>query len=345
MLGVGRGDEVLVPTLTFAATANAVTYVGARPVFLDSERATWNVDPALLEEELADPARDGTCAARRGDRRRPLRPVRDYEPILASCAEYGVPVDRGRRRGARRHLSRASPPGRFGALDVFSFNGNKIITTSGGGMLAGDDPAVIERARHLARRRAIRRRTTSTRDRVQLPDEQPARRARSRPARGSAGEGGAATCDQRRVPRPPSPTFPGIGFLPDAPDGEPTNWLTVVMLDDLDAGRGRHLESLDIEARPAWKPMHLQPVFADCEMRGGRWPRRSSAAGSACRADRAWPTPTSRAWSRACWRSCLAEEPRSVCDAWCEPGDGLGVARRAQKRLPTLREVPCRRVH
>lgn len=267
LLGVEAGDDVLVPSLTFGATANAVAYVGARPVFLDSEWVTWNVDPAMVEEELATRARDG--------RAQPAAVIvvdlygqcASYEPILASCAEYGVPVieDAAEALGA---TYRGRPAGSFGALNVFSFNGNKIITTSGGGMLAGDDAALIERTRHLS---------TQARDpaphyehseigfnyrmsnllaalgRAQL-ERLPAKVARRRAINAAY--------------RAAFAELPGIGFLPNAPDGEPTNWLTVVTLDDPTPVR-EHLEALDIEARPAWKPMHLQPVFADCEMRGG----------------------------------------------------------------------------
>jgi dTDP-4-amino-4,6-dideoxygalactose transaminase len=267
LLGVGAGDDVLVPSLTFAATANAVTYVGARPVFLDSEWATWNLDPALVEEELAARARDG--------RAQPAAVIvvdlygqcASYEPLLASCAAHGVPVieDAAEALGA---TYRSRPAGSFGALNVFSFNGNKIITTSGGGMLAGDDAAAVERARHL-----------STQARDPAPHYEHSeigfnyRMSNLLAALGRAQlEGLPAKVVRRRevnaAYRDALADVPGIGFLPNAPDGEPTNWLTVVTLDDPTPVR-EHLESLDIEARPAWKPMHLQPVFAECEMRGG----------------------------------------------------------------------------
>jgi pyridoxal phosphate-dependent aminotransferase EpsN len=267
LLGVGAGDDVLVPSLTFAATANAVAYVGARPVFLDSEWATWNIDPALVDEELEVRARAG--------RPQPAAVIvvdlygqcASWDQILEVCGRHGVPVieDAAEALGA---TYRGRAAGSFGALNVFSFNGNKIITTSGGGMLAGNDAALVERARHLS---------TQARDpaphyehteigfnyrmsnllaalgRAQL-EGLPAKVARRRKV--NAGYRAAFADDA------------GIDFLPNAPDGEPTNWLTVITLDDPTPVR-EHLEALDIEARPAWKPMHLQPVFADCEMRGG----------------------------------------------------------------------------
>jgi dTDP-4-amino-4,6-dideoxygalactose transaminase len=267
LLGVGAGDDVLVPSLTFAATANAVAYVGARPVFLDSEWETWNLDPALLEEELDARARAG--------RPQPAAAIvvdlygqcASWDPILAACARHGVPVieDAAEALGA---TYRGRAAGSFGALNVFSFNGNKIITTSGGGMLAGDDPAVIARARHL-----------STQARDPAPHYEHSeigfnyRMSNLLAALGRAQlEGLPAKVARRREVnaryRAAFAEHPGIGFLPNAPDGEPTNWLTVITLDDPTPVR-EHLESLDIEARPAWKPMHLQPVFADCQMRGG----------------------------------------------------------------------------
>ena len=267
LLGVGPGDDVLVPSLTFVASANAVAYVGARPVFLDSDRATWNVDPGLVEDELAARSRAG--------REQPAALIgvdlygqcADWDPILASCAAYGVPVieDAAEALGA---TYRGRPAGSFGALNVFSFNGNKIITTSGGGMLTADDPAAIERVRHL-----------STQAREPAPHYEHTeigfnyRMSNLLAAVGRAQlEGLPAKVRRRREIkaryREAFAGVDGIGFMPDAATGQPTNWLTVVTVADPTAVR-LHLESLDIEARPAWKPMHLQPLFADCERRGG----------------------------------------------------------------------------
>ncbi len=148
LLDVGAGDEVWTSTLTFAATANAIRYVGATPVFIDSERESWNMDPDLLSEALRKAAATGSlpkavivvdlygqCA--------------DYERILAACNEYEVPVveDAAEALGA---TYRGSPAGSFGVMSTLSFNGNKIITTSGGGALLADDPELVARARNLA---------------------------------------------------------------------------------------------------------------------------------------------------------------------------------------------------
>jgi dTDP-4-amino-4,6-dideoxygalactose transaminase len=273
LLGVGPDDDVLVPSLTFVASANAVTYVGARPVFVDSERESWNLDPVLVEEELATRAAEG--------RPQPAAVLTvdlygqcaDWDPILASCERYGVPIieDAAEALGA---TYRGRPAGSFGALGVFSFNGNKIITTSGGGMLVSDSPGLIERARHL-----------STQARDPAPHYEHSeigfnyRMSNLLAALGRGQlEGLPAKVARRRAVnaryRAAFADVAGIGFLPDAGFGEPTNWLTVITVDEETFGASptrirEHLESLDMEARPAWKPMHLQPVFADCEMRGG----------------------------------------------------------------------------
>jgi dTDP-4-amino-4,6-dideoxygalactose transaminase len=273
LLGVGPGDDVLVPSLTFVASANAVTYVGARPVFVDSERESWNLDPVLVEEELATRAEEGRSQPAAVLAVDLYGQCADWDPILASCERYGVPIieDAAEALGA---TYRGRPAGSFGALGVFSFNGNKIITTSGGGMLVGDSPGLIERARHL-----------STQARDPAPHYEHSeigfnyRMSNLLAALGRGQlEGLPAKVARRRAInaryRAAFAGVAGIGFLPNAGFGEPTDWLTVITVDEGTFGASptrirEHLESLDMEARPAWKPMHLQPVFADCEMRGG----------------------------------------------------------------------------
>ncbi len=161
VLGVGAGDEVWLSTLTFAATANAVAYVGATPVFVDSDEATWNLDPALLAEELA-------AAARRGKLPRALIVVDLYgqcaelEPIVAACRQHGVAVieDAAEALGA---TYQGRPAGSFGDLSILSFNGNKIITTSGGGALLGHDRKLLDAPATWRPRPGPRCATTSTR--------------------------------------------------------------------------------------------------------------------------------------------------------------------------------------
>src|SRR5262249_54339184 len=148
ILSVGPGDRVISSSLTFVASANAVAYVGAEPIFIDSDRTTWNMDPELLREELTESARKG----------RPPKAVvgvdiygqcADYDPILAMCAEFGIPVieDAAEALGAKYHGRMA---GSFGVMSALSFNGNKIITTSGGGALASASRSFVDQARYLS---------------------------------------------------------------------------------------------------------------------------------------------------------------------------------------------------
>ena len=272
LLGVGSGDEVIVSSLTFAATANPVCYLGARPTFIDSERRSWNMDPALLEEELEYRAKRG---------RLPKAVVvvdlygqcADFDPILSACARYDVPVveDAAEALGA---TYRGGAAGTFGTLGVFSFNGNKIITTGGGGMLVSEREDLVERARFLA---------TQARD--PAPHYQHSTigyNYRMSNLLAAVGRGQLRALDQRIEARRANNAFyrkaladsPGIEFMPEASYGRSNCWLTCLTVDpDLfGADRERirvHLESLDIEARPVWKPMHLQPVFKECRVVGG----------------------------------------------------------------------------
>jgi dTDP-4-amino-4,6-dideoxygalactose transaminase len=272
LLGVGRGDEVIVPTLTFAATANAVNYVGASPVFIDSERATWNMDPRLLEKELKACAKKG---------RLPKAAIvvdiygqcADYRPIQKVCREFGVPIieDAAEALGA---TYRGRAAGTFGALGCYSFNGNKIITTSGGGMLTTDDPRLAQRARFLS---------TQARDPApHYEHSQIGYNYRMSNLLAAVGRGQLRVLDLRVQQRRANCDFyrqaltdaPGIAFMPEHPRGCPTRWLTCITVDPDAFGADREdirlaLEKENIESRPAWKPMHMQSVFADCRIRGG----------------------------------------------------------------------------
>jgi dTDP-4-amino-4,6-dideoxygalactose transaminase len=272
VLDVGHGDEVLCPTLTFSATANAITYVGARPVFIDCEAASWNVDPGLLAEELR------ACGAR-GNLPHAVVVVdlygqcADHDPILSACAEYGIPVveDAAEALGAT-YGGRAA--GNFGVLGAFSFNGNKIITTSGGGMLVANDEAVVTRAKFLA---------TQARD--PAPHYQHSTigyNYRMSNVLAAIGRGQLRVLDERIASRRRNfetykgllGDLPGIEFMPEAPRSHSTRWLTCLTIDPGAFGATREdvrlaLEVENIEARPVWKPMHLQPVFEGCRTRGG----------------------------------------------------------------------------
>lgn len=272
-LGVGPGDEVLVSDLTFSASVNPIVYLGARPVLVDSERRSWNIDPALLAETLDRKARAGKLP-------KAVLPVHlygqaaDLEPIMAACARHGVPVleDAAEALGA---TYRGRSPGAFGRAGAFSFNGNKIITTSGGGMLVSDDEALIAHARKLA---------TQARD--PAPHYQHSEigyNYRLSNVLAAIGRGQLTVLEERVEARRRNAAWyerrlgalPGIALQPEAPWGRHTRWLSVITVDPARAGTDREairlaLEAENIEARPVWKPMHLQPVFSGCEIVGGK---------------------------------------------------------------------------
>jgi len=272
VLGVGRGDDVVTSTMTFAATANAITYVGATPVFVDVARRTWTLDPDLLEEELADRARSG---------RRQVAAVLsvdlygqccDYDRIEAICQRYDVPLieDAAEALGAT-HGSQSA--GAFGECAIFSFNGNKIITTSGGGMLVSHRRELIDQARHL-----------STQARDAAPHYQHSTigyNYRLSNLLAAVGRGQLQTLENKVTRRRivnriywRGLDLPGVEFMPEAPYGAPNCWLTCVTIDPAQFDADREdvrlaLEEHNIESRPLWKPMHMQPVFKACGMRGG----------------------------------------------------------------------------
>jgi len=272
LLGVGPGDEVVTSTLTFAATANPIVYRGATPVFIDSTPESWNMDPELLAEEL-------DACARRGKLPKAVVAVdlygqcADYDRIGAACLKHGVPLveDAAEALGASY---RGKAAGSFGALSILSFNGNKIITTSGGGMLLSDRKDWIERARFLA---------TQARD--PAPHYQHSTvgyNYRLSNLLAAVGRGQLRVLDERVAARRAHNAFyrealgrlPGVGFMPEAGHGRMNAWLTCVTIDPVAFGADREavrlrLEKEDIEARPVWKPMHLQPVFSACRTRGG----------------------------------------------------------------------------
>jgi dTDP-4-amino-4,6-dideoxygalactose transaminase len=303
-----RANEVLCSTFTFAASANAITYEGAVPVFVDCDSTSWNMDPGLLHEEL------DRCAAH-GKLPRAVIVVdlygqcADYDPIMAACAEYGVPVIEDAaealgatywggaearatvkaEKGVNPAVSTSSfvcvrSAGSFGAAAAFSFNGNKVITTSGGGMLVSHDRSVTDKARFLA---------TQAKD--PAPHYQHSEigfNYRMSNVLAAIGRGQLTVLAKHVAAhrrnfehyRRALSDLPGIGFMPEAPFGCCTRWLTCLTIDPKDFGATREdvrlaLEADNIESRPLWKPMHLQPVFEACRVRGGAVSERLFANG------------------------------------------------------------------
>ena len=272
LLGVGPGDEVFCSTLTFAATANPVRYLGAEPVFIDSDRATWNMDPELLAFALRDKAAKGKLP-------KAIIVVdvygqsADMDPILAAAGEYGVPVLEDA-AGALGATYKGRPSGSFGEVGVFSFNGNKIITTSGGGMLVSRDPENVEKARFWS---------MQARDAgVAYEHSEMGYNYRLSNILAGVGRGQLEVLDlrveQRRAIfgryRQAFRQTPGIEAMPEAGYGCGNRWLSCFLINQQEFGCDRdeliaRLGAANIETRPVWKPLPLQVLFSGCEFYGG----------------------------------------------------------------------------
>ncbi|MGC6423880.1 MAG: DegT/DnrJ/EryC1/StrS family aminotransferase [Lentimonas sp.] len=268
VLGVGSGDRVVCPTFTFAASANPVCYLGAEPVFVDSEESSWNMDPDLLERALQQEQNVkaviivhlyGQCAR--------------MDEIVAVCRRHNVPIveDAAEALGA---TYRGKAAGSFGDLAFFSFNGNKIITTSAGGMLLSSNEEWIEQAHYLA---------TQAREPV-LHYEHRAVGYNYRMSNvlAALGRGQLADLPRRIAARKAHfeayskslSAFQGVVMMPIQDSDSNNYWLSCLTVDSLNAGISRDdilmaLAEEDIEARPVWKPLHLQPVFSDKKIHGG----------------------------------------------------------------------------
>lgn len=267
LLGIQRGDEVICSSFTFSASCNPIVYQGAEPVFVDSESETWNMDPKLLGEAIEDRLR------KTGKKPKAVILVHLYgmpakiDEILAVCNHYEIPLieDAAEALGSR-YNERLT--GTFGLMGVFSFNGNKIITTSGGGALIAQDATFLERARYL-----------STQARDPAPHYQHSAigyNYRLSNVAAGIGRGQLMVLDdwvrRRRenfayYERELS-SIPGITFLKEPDNCYANRWLTTVLIDEKVSGVKREdvriaLDRKNIESRPLWKPMHRQPVFED----------------------------------------------------------------------------------
>lgn len=268
LLGVKSGDEVICQSMTFSASANPIAYLGAKPVFIDSEEDSWNMCPVFLEEAV-------TSGMRKGKKPRAIIVVHLYgmpakmPEILAIAEKYDIPVieDAAEALGSSIQGKKC---GTFGKINILSFNGNKIITTSGGGALVSHDEELVKKSRFLA---------TQARDNA--PHYQHSEIGYNyRMSNICAGIGrGQMEVITKRVNQRRSNfeyykeqlnTIPGISFL-EEPDGFYSNrWLSTILIDPQTTPNNKSqedvrlsLEKLNIECRPLWKPMHLQPVFAE----------------------------------------------------------------------------------
>lgn len=272
LAGVTVGDEVLASTFTFSASVNPIVYLGGRPAFIDSDIASWNMNAALLHETLQSRAKAG---------RLPKAVIvvhlygqtADMSPILEACQHYGVALieDAAEALGA---TYKGKSAGTFGKLAVFSFNGNKIITTSGGGMLVSDDAALIAHARKLA--------TQAREPAPHYEHTEIGYNYRMSNVLAGIGRGQLQVLPDRIAARRRNfsryvqslGNLPGIAFMPE-PDWSCSNrWLTCITVDPEAFGADREairlaLERENIESRPLWKPMHLQPIFSQYDAIGG----------------------------------------------------------------------------
>ena len=271
-VGAGPGRKVIVQSLTFSATANAVMYTGAEPIFIDSEAASWNIDPDLLDARLAQAGADGEDIAAvvtvdiYGQ-------YADYGRIVEICARHEVTLieDAAEAIGATYKGQRA---GSFGEAAILSFNGNKIITTSGGGAIVTNNADWARRSIFLA--------TQARDDAPHYQHSELGFNYRLSNLLAAVGRAQLADLDRRverrrdhnRFYRSALGDLAGVEFMPEIPGGESTFWLTTLTIEPAAAGTDREtvrlaLEAENIEARPVWKPMHLQPYYASAEMVGG----------------------------------------------------------------------------
>lgn len=266
LLGVEKGDAVFCSTLTFIASANPILYLGAEPVFIDSEPETWNMSPQALRNALMEAASIGKLP-------KAVIVVNLYgqsakmDELLALCDGYDVTLieDAAESLGS---FYKGKPSGSFGRFGIFSFNGNKIITTSGGGMLVSNDGEAIQKGRFLA---------TQARD--PAPHYQHSSVGYNyRMSNILAGIGRAQleVLEERVEARrrifaryyDELADIPGINFMPELEHTYSNRWLTALTVDEKEVGVTvtellKALEIENIEARPVWKPLHLQPLFKD----------------------------------------------------------------------------------
>ncbi|WP_281885462.1 DegT/DnrJ/EryC1/StrS aminotransferase family protein [Paenibacillus sp. YYML68] len=264
LLGVGRGDVVFCSSLTFVASANPILYQGAEPVFIDSEPDSWNMSPVALRKALE-------ASRELGKLPKAVIVVNlygqsaDYDAITNLCNDYEVPIieDAAESLGATYKEKKSGSIGRFG---IYSFNGNKIITTSGGGMLVSDDVEALDQARFYA---------TQARDEApHYQHSQLGYNYRLSNVLAGIGRGQLRVLDERvkarrqifRRYQEALSHIRGLSFMPECEYGVSTRWLTALTVTPEVANINTIINGLaveNIEARPVWKPLHMQPLFSD----------------------------------------------------------------------------------
>ena len=267
LLGVKKGDRVLCSSFTFSASANPIAYVGANPVFIDSDIDSWNMCPILLEKAIKG------CILE-NEKPKAIMLVHLYgmpakmDEIMKVATKYDIPVieDAAEALGS---TYKNKPLGTFGAFGVYSFNGNKIITTSGGGALFCKDKALVEKAKFLA--------TQARDDKPHYEHSEIGYNYRMSNICAAIGLGQLEVLEERVIQKRAIKSFykeqlssvKEISFLDESEDSYSNFWLTTILLSKnstIDREQLRlHLEKENIESRPLWKPMHLQPVFKECK--------------------------------------------------------------------------------
>lgn len=271
-LGVGPGDKVFCSSLTFIGSVSPVIFLGAQPVFVDSEPSSWNMDPELLAEELEN------CAFKKNMPKAVIvvhlyGQCADMDPILEVCNQFEIPVIEDAAEAISAEY-KGRKAGTMGEAGIFSFNGNKLITTSSGGMVLSKNEEIIDSVKYLA-----------TQAREPVPHYQHSEigyNYRMSNILAAIGRGQLSVVEERieqarhifgyyfeRLGK-----LPGIGFMPEPDWSRGNRWLTCITVNPVEFGCTRedvriYLDEHNVESRPLWKPMHLQPVFRGCRMVGG----------------------------------------------------------------------------
>jgi dTDP-4-amino-4,6-dideoxygalactose transaminase len=272
ILGVEQRVEVIAPSLTFIGGVSSVIFQGAKLTFIDSDRISWNMDPELLREEL-NFRNKKNCLPKVVISADIYGQCADLDKIIGICSRYNIPVisDSAEALGAT-YKGRSAGAG--AKIAIYSFNGNKVITTSGGGMLVSEDERIVIKAKYLSQQ---------ARDPApHYEHSQIGYNYRMSNILAAIGLGQLTVLNERVAAKQKIFNYyrnaladhRGIEFMPEAPYGHSNRWLTVILIDPKEFGADREqvrimLEKQNIESRPVWKPMHLQPVFSKFPIRGG----------------------------------------------------------------------------